>query len=78
MSRSLLIDSGLKNNYWGEGVMTANHLQNRLPTVVSESTSYEKWNDRKSNLNYIQWFGCTAYAAIPAEKDRNRITRQNN
>ena len=68
MRRSMLIDAGLPNKYWGEGVMTANHLQNRLPTVVSESTPYEKWNDRKPNLNYILRFGCTAYAAILAEK----------
>ena len=78
MTRSMLIDSGLPNKYWGEGVMTANHLQNRLPTVVSESTPHEKWNDRRPNLNYTRRFGCTAYVALPAEKDRNRITRQNN
>ena len=61
MTRSMVIDSGLPNKYLSEGVMTANHLQNRLPTIVSESNSYEKWNVRKHNLNYIQRFGCTAY-----------------
>ena len=38
ITRSMLIDSGLPNKYWGEGLITTIHLQNRLPTV---ELSYE-------------------------------------
>ena len=32
MTRSMLIDANMPNKYWGEALLTANHLQNRLPT----------------------------------------------
>ena len=41
ITRSMLIDSGLPNKYWGEGLITTIHLQNRLPAVVSESTKLQ-------------------------------------
>ena len=72
MTRSMLIDSELPNKYWGKGVMTASHLQNILPTVVSESTPYEKWNDRKPNLNYIRMFGCMLRYRLKIDKLDNK------
>jgi hypothetical protein len=68
MIRSMLNDSGLPNKYWGEALMTANHLQNRLPTAHKENTPYESWHKRKPTMNYIRKFGSKAYIIVPAEK----------
>lgn len=68
MARSMLVDSSLPNKYWGEAIVTANHMQNKLPVTGREVTPYETWNERKPNLSYIKRFGCKAYATIPAER----------
>jgi len=68
MTRCMLKDSGLPQKYWGEAVITANHLQNRLPVEGRELTPYETWNKRKPDLSYIKRFGSTAYVAVPKEK----------
>ena len=68
MARGMLIDSDLPKKYWGESVVTANHMQNRLPVTGNEVTPYETWNKRKPNLKYVKQFGCIAYAAIPPER----------
>ena len=70
MTRSMLIDANMPNKYWGEALLTANHLQNRLPTSGEYITPEEKWSGRKPSLSYIRRFGCKAYMAIPAEKRR--------
>ena len=70
MTRSMLADSGLPNLYWGEAIMTANHLQNRLPTADDCVTPYEKWNDRKPDYSYIRRFGCSAFTVI---HDRQKL-----
>lgn len=64
MVRCMLTDSGLPNKYWGEAIMTANHMQNMLPACGDPVTPFEKWNDRKPNYSYIKRFGCTAFAVV--------------
>lgn len=70
MARCMIFDSGVTKKYWGEAVVTANYLQNRLPTKSNNCTPYEKWNSRKSTLKDIHIFGCEAYAKIPDELRR--------
>lgn len=70
MARCMIIGSGLPKRYWGEAVVTANYLQNRLPTKFSNSTPYEKWHSQKPNLQDIHTFGCEAYVKIPDELRR--------
>ena len=68
MTRSMLFDSKLPNKYWGEAVMTANHLQNMLPAAGDDKTPYEKWTGRMPDPSYLRRFGCLAYVAVPTEK----------
>lgn len=70
MARCMIFDSGVVKKYWGEAVVTANYLQNKLPTKSNNCTPYEKWNSRKSTLKDIHIFGCEAYAKIPDELRR--------
>ena len=66
--RSMLFDSGLPTKYWGEAIMTACYVQNRLPTRAVDKTPYELWNDEKPDVKHIRVFGSKAYAHVPAEK----------
>ena len=51
MSRSMLTDAGLAKKFWGEAMMTANRLQNRLPVDGLLKTPYEEWHSRKPDLH---------------------------
>ena len=46
--RSMLFDAKLPTKYWGEAVMTACYIQNRLPTKAAEKTLFELWHGSKS------------------------------
>ena len=68
--RSMLFDANLPTEYWGEAVMTACYLQNRLPTKATQihKTPYELWNGSKPDLSNLRVFGSEAYVHIPKEK----------
>lgn len=65
--RTMLIDARLSNTYWGEAVMTATYLQNRLPTRTRTKTPYELWFNKRPDISNLKAFGCRAYAHIPKE-----------
>lgn len=69
-SRSMLEDAGLPKSLWGEAVLTAAYLLNRSPTSALEErkTPFEKWYDRKPNIDKLHIFGSVAYTWIPKEK----------
>ena len=68
MTRCMLFDSKMEKKYWGEAVITANYIQNRLPIGGCDKTPYEKWTGNPPNVNHIRTFGCTAYAYVPQQK----------
>jgi hypothetical protein len=65
MGRAMLGVSGLSRRFWAEVANTAVHIQNRLPTVSTGCTPYEKWFGWKPNLDYLRVFGCLCYAVKP-------------
>lgn len=51
MSRALRLQAGLPLKYWGECVLTAIHITNRLPSeVLKNVTPHEKLFKKKSHL----------------------------
>lgn len=70
MARCMLIEARLPNKYWGEAVSTANYIQNRLTTRVTNITPFEVWNKRKPDLKHIQVFGTKVFAHIPKTNRR--------
>lgn len=70
MSRCMLLDADMPFKFWGEAVMMANHLQNRLPTKGATRTPFEGWFGFKPNINYFHRFGAKCYVRIPDEKRR--------
>lgn len=71
MKDSLLIDSGLPNNFWAKAMETANYLRNRLPTRSKnhgEVILEESWTGRHQDLSHVRIFGSLVLANIPEEK----------
>ncbi|XP_055524288.1 copia protein isoform X2 [Wyeomyia smithii] len=68
MAICLLADANMAELYWGEAVMTAAYLQNRLPSRVIPTTPFELWTERKADIRHFRVFGCEAYVHIPNVK----------
>ena len=52
MMNETLISFGLPQNMWGEAILTANYLLNKLPKKKAEKTPYELWKGRKPSYKY--------------------------
>jgi hypothetical protein len=62
MTWALLKQWRMPVEFWGEAVVTAVYLQNRLPTKsLADRTPYEAWHGRKSTANHLRVFGCQAF-----------------
>ena len=68
MATCLLIDAGLPKRFWGEAVLTATYLQNRLPSRSISKTPYELWWGKKPDLQHLRVFGSEAFVHIPDSK----------
>jgi hypothetical protein len=57
MARALLKQRRMLAEFWGEAVVTAVYLQNRLPTKsLTGRTPYEAWHGRKPAVNHLRVF----------------------
>uniref|UniRef100_A0A2D4HTR1 Retroviral polymerase SH3-like domain-containing protein n=1 Tax=Micrurus lemniscatus lemniscatus TaxID=129467 RepID=A0A2D4HTR1_MICLE len=65
MQDSLLEDSGLSRSYWGEAMLTANYLINRLWSSSINDTPYSVLYGRKPSLRHLGVFGSNAWMHIP-------------
>ena len=68
MTNAMLVNSGLSNGFWGEAMLTACHILNRVPHKKSKVTPHELWNNRKPNLSYLKVWGCRAIVRLPEPK----------
>ncbi|GKB41525.1 zinc finger, CCHC-type containing protein [Tanacetum coccineum] len=64
MVNYMLSYSGLNQEFWGEAMLTACCLLNRVPTKRNRITPYELWTKRKPNLNYLRVWGCRAVVRL--------------
>jgi hypothetical protein len=53
---------------WGEVVLTACHVLNRVPTKNSEINLYEGWKGKKQSLHYLRTWGYLAMVSVPINK----------
>jgi hypothetical protein len=67
---SMLDTAGLSKAWWGEALLTACHVLNRVPNKNKEKTPYEEWVGRKPPLSYLCTWGCLAKVNIPIPKKR--------
>ncbi|CAH9136877.1 unnamed protein product, partial [Cuscuta epithymum] len=70
MMNALLISSGAPDNLWGEAILSACHLQNRIPYKHNKRTPYELWKGHAPNLKYLKVWGCLAKVLLPDPKKR--------
>ena len=68
MIDSMLNSSELPHNLWGEALLTANFILNRIPFKNSNKSSYELWKGRIPSYKMIKVWGCLAKELIPLPK----------
>jgi len=64
----MLESSGMSYEWWGETILTANFVLNRVVIKNKDITPYEGWKGRKPNVNFLRTWGCLAKVNIPAPK----------
>ena len=64
----MLISSGLPQNLWGEALLSANYILNRLPHKKLDKTPYELWKGRSPSYKYLKVWGCLAKVIVPIPK----------
>ncbi|GJX23326.1 retrovirus-related pol polyprotein from transposon TNT 1-94 [Tanacetum coccineum] len=60
MVNAMLISSGLSQDMWGEAILTATYLLNKIPRKEKEETPYKLWMERKPSYQYLRVWGCLA------------------
>jgi hypothetical protein len=67
---AILDTARLSKAWWGEAVLTACHILNRVPIKNKEKTPYEEWIGRRPSLSYLRTWGCLAKVNVPINKKR--------
>nr|GEW44446.1 zinc finger, CCHC-type [Tanacetum cinerariifolium] len=62
------IQHGMSQGLWGESMLTACYLLNRVLNKRNMITPYELWTKRKPNLDYLMVWGCRAVVRHPDPK----------
>lgn len=66
MARALNMQVGLPLSYWGDCVLTAMHIINKLTNLVlGNVTPFEKLSDKKPTYDHLKAFGCLTMANNP-------------
>jgi transposase InsO family protein len=68
MVRSMMAQANLPITYWGDALLTATYVLNRVPTKSVTSTPYELWTTRKPDLSFLKPWGCAAIAHESSHK----------
>uniref|UniRef100_A0A2N9EK44 Integrase catalytic domain-containing protein n=1 Tax=Fagus sylvatica TaxID=28930 RepID=A0A2N9EK44_FAGSY len=68
MMNAMLISSGLPQNFWGEALLSANYILNKLPQKKLDKTPYELWKGRTPSYQFLKVWGCLAKVAVPIPK----------
>src|SRR3954467_11397913 len=67
---AMLDTSGLSKAWWGEAILTACHVLNKIPTKDKEITPFEEWEKKRLKLSYLRTWGCLAKVNVPIPKKR--------
>ncbi|KAF5094301.1 hypothetical protein DV451_005044 [Geotrichum candidum] len=64
-ARCLLIQSKLPHQFWGEAILTATFIYNRLPCSAHGDAPAALWNGVTPDLKLTRVFGCSVHVVIP-------------
>lgn len=70
MMNAMLISSNVPDNLWGEPLLSACFLQNRIPHRKNGKTPYELRKCYQPNLKYLRVWGCLAKVMLLDPKKR--------
>ncbi|GJX57624.1 zinc finger, CCHC-type containing protein [Tanacetum coccineum] len=70
MVNSMLSYSGLSEGFWGEAMLTACYLLNRVPNKRNKTTPYELWYMKRPNLSFLRVWGCRAVVRLSDPKGK--------
>ena len=56
-----MAQANLPISFWGDALLTAAYVLNRVPSKSVPSTPYELWNSNKPDLGNLNPWGCVAY-----------------
>ncbi|GJX41931.1 retrovirus-related pol polyprotein from transposon TNT 1-94, partial [Tanacetum coccineum] len=65
MINAMLVSANLPKNLWGEALLIACHVSNRIIAKKLKVSPYEIWKGRKPNISYFRVWGCLAYHKVP-------------
>ncbi|RVW73229.1 Retrovirus-related Pol polyprotein from transposon TNT 1-94 [Vitis vinifera] len=68
MMNAMLLSSGLPQNLWGEALLFANYILNKMPHKKTLKTPYELWKGHKPCYKYLKVWGCLAKVEVPKPK----------
>ena len=64
----MLDTAGLSKTWWGEAILTACHVLNRVPIKNKKITPFEQWKKKRPTLSYLRTWGCLAKMSVPITK----------
>ena len=68
MMNAMLVSSGAPLNLWGKTILSACHIQNRIPYKKTTKTPYELRKGYAPNIAYLKVWGCLAKVLLPEPK----------
>ncbi|WZZ36046.1 hypothetical protein YC2023_019447 [Brassica napus] len=73
VARSMMFHTNVPKRFWGDAVVSACYLINRIPTKVLQDISpFQVLNKIKPQIDHLRVFGCVCYVLIPGEQ-RNKL-----
>lgn len=72
VARALMMRANLPKLFWGDGILTATHIINRLPSkVLKGKTPWELLFHQSAPIDHLRVFGCLCFVStIPAQRDK--------
>ncbi|XP_019257602.1 PREDICTED: uncharacterized protein LOC109235802 [Nicotiana attenuata] len=63
-----MAQANLPISYWGDALLTATFVLNRVPTKSVTITPYELWTGRQPDMSVLRPWGCAAYTHDSSHK----------
>ena len=68
MVRFMMAQTNLLISFWGDALLIAAYILNRVPSKSVSSTLYELWTGRKPNHTHLRPWGSAAFVHDPSSK----------
>ena len=78
MSRAMLFESGLPEEWWEHTSYTAPHIYNRILTSTNAVSPSKKFFLEQPKLDYLQAFESLSYCHIPIQLRDEIFNEENN